>query len=510
MLLSSYAKFLIELTSKKGLLFSFVLGAFVALALPPVYIIPLAFIGFSSHFLMLLNAKKAKTAFWLGWWFGFGYFVAGLYWISFALLVDFKQFGWLMPFAIFGIPSILAFYIAFVALVVFKIKFGKLSSLLIYACLWTIFEILRAKLFTGFPWNLIGYSWGFSDNIIQIASVGGIWILSFVSVLIFPSLALINKHNYIKIFLFILAVIVGLLGFGYNRLNNANNEYVKNIKVRVVQGNVKQSEKFSYESRVKILDKYKLLSTQNRSDDITHLIWPETAIPFHVENKSGALEYIKDAIPKNGSLITGALRAKLDVQGNYQKLWNSIFVIDNQGQIESFYDKNHLVPFGEYIPFRSIIPFKKITEGTLDFSKGIGTQTLKTESFINFSPLVCYEVIFPNKVADLASDPKLMINVTNDAWYGNTSGPYQHMMMAKFRATEQGLPLIRAANNGISAIFDSYGRVTSSTKLGETTFIDGNIAVSINDRTIFSGLGLYIVLSVVAVFAVIAILLRKY
>lgn len=513
-----YVEYLINLNGKKSLFFSFLLGGLTALALPPLFIIVLAFIGFSSHILMLNQCKTSKHSFWMGWCFGFGYFTIGLYWISFALFVDIKQFGWLMPFAIFGIPSILAFYIAFVSLIAFKVKTGLISKVILYSVLWTVFEILRAKLFTGFPWNLLGYAWSFSDSILQITSIGGIWLLSYISILIFtiPSIVFVlNKENKVininyKPLFIVSFFIVIIFVWGNIRLNSTNTEYVDDIKVRIVQGNIDQSNKFDANHRVQILDKYKKLSSNNIPEDITHIIWPETAVPFYLDDKSETLTYLKDSIPKEGFLITGALRATFDDQENFKNIWNSIFTINSNGKILSYYDKSHLVPFGEYIPFKSILPFKKITDGFMDFTKGKGIKTINDDSFVPFSPLICYEVIFPDKVVNKLDRPSLLVNITNDAWYGNSSGPYQHFYMTKVRAIEQGIPLVRAANSGISAVFDSFGRVIVKTKLSTTDVIDSNLPKNINKITTFSRYGLIIILLLVLSSLPFTYLLRKY
>lgn len=468
----------------KNNLLAFFLGVLVTLALPPVYIFPLAIIGFSGFMSMILRTQSLKSAFKIGWWFGFGHFTSGLYWIAFALLVDVSSFGWLIPFAVFGIPSVIAIYIGIVASLTWLTAkhFQGWRIVVIFACVWTLTEMLRGWLFTGFPWNLTGYMWTISNNMLQFASITGIWGLSLVTVLAFtmPSLFLDRKFKIRSVSLkkhFVpitvsFVIILGIFIWGGYRLSGATEQFVPGVKLRIVQANIPQNMKWEDEWRYGTVQKYLEMSRSSGFEDVTHIIWPETALPFIISENSPLLDIIAQVIPRNGALITGSLRAIYSDSGILQNMWNSMLVISENGEISSYYDKSHLVPFGEYVPFRSILPIEKITHGSIDFSEGNGAKTISAPSLPNLGGLVCYEVIFPGKVVDKNNRPELMVNVTNDAWYGKTAGPYQHFQMARTRAVEEGIPLIRSANNGISGVIDAYGRVVAHTKLGNTEILD--------------------------------------
>lgn len=480
--LNSIPQFIAKQSGMKRNLLACLFGALVAAALPPVYIFPLAILGFSGFFLMMLAAESPKVAFKIGWWFGFGHFTAGLYWIAFALLVDAESFAWLIPFAVFGIPAVIAFYIGFVSIVTWKISkyISGWRLIIAFACVWTLTEMLRGWLFTGFPWNLAGYVLSMSDSMLQLASVTGIWGLSLLVVIVCTmpaSLVSSNRgygHSYRCFLPFSISVLVMAAVFmgGAYRLHNAEIKFVPNVKVRIVQANIPQNMKWEDELRYESVRKYVEMSTSDGFDSITHVIWPETALPFIITENSPLLDEIAKAVPKNGAVITGSLHAEFTKGGFLGKMFNSLIVINSKGNLYSRYDKSHLVPFGEYVPFRTILPIEKITQGSMDFSEGEGVETINAPNFPSFSGLICYEVIFPGKVVDRSNPPKVIINVTNDAWYGNTSGPYQHFQMARVRAVEEGIPLIRSANNGISAVIDSYGRVVYATKLSTTAILD--------------------------------------
>jgi apolipoprotein N-acyltransferase len=200
------------------------------------------------------------------------------------------------------------------------------------------------------------------------------------------------------------------------------------------------------------------------------VLWPETALPFTLWPDGTMPKQTMESIRLKAPLITGVVAAERDKQS--LRLWNSIAAIDPEGQVVARYAKHQLVPFGEFVPLRSILPLEKITPGDIDFSRGAGPQTVTVPGLPPFSPLVCYEVIFPWIAVDPAHRPEWMLNVTNDGWYGDSPGPYQHFAMARMRAIEQGLPLVRVANNGISAVVDPYGRMGARLALNRRAALD--------------------------------------
>jgi apolipoprotein N-acyltransferase len=497
--------FINEAEGIKRYLLAFFFGCLVTLALPPVYIIPAAILGFVAHLWQMDTCKNKKQAFWLGWWFGWGYFTSGLYWIAIALLTDVAQFGWMIPFAVFGIPAVLAFYTGAVSLLTFVIPQKDYARVIVFAVLWTLIEMLRGYLFTGFPWNLIGYMWTVSDSMLQLASVTGIWGLSFFTVFAFSMpYSLIGGGRFsfrrslptIIAFSILFAIWIG----GVYRLSGAQVESTGKV-VRIVQGNISQDNKWDSDLRSEIVQKYLDMTYSKGIENVNMVVWPESAVPYFIEEGSALLAVLKEAIPKNGFLITGSMHAERLEHDFVGKVWNSMHVIDHNGKIVGLYNKHHLVPFGEYVPLRGILPINKITQGTSDFAEGDGVQTLHINGLPPFSPLICYEAIFPGAAVDEKARPEVIINVTNDAWYGNSSGPYQHFNMVRVRAVEEGVPLIRAANTGISGIIDPYGRVVAKTTLGKNVVLDENLPVSLASVTIYGRFGDSIIFIIIFLYA---------
>ena len=486
-------------------------GAFCALAFSPFHFFLAAIISISVfYFLVEKKSSSVKQAAITGFCYGFGYFLAGVYWISISLLVDAEKFAWLIPFALTLIPSVLALYFSALAASYKKLnhKFHftqNYQKILVFAILWLVFEVLRSILFTGFPWNLIGYTLMFDDVTIQAASIFGIYGLSFFVTLFCLTPILLLKpfnHNKIsarndKIFAIILLIMfVGNFIFGYYRLQNTKIAEQGQIKLRLVQGNIKQDLKWNPGQKYRNFIKHVELTNAADKENIAAVIWSETAVPYAIDDNADLLRELQKAVPQNGVLITGALRVEYEdapqqaMQPSAERsriiknVWNSVFTLNKNG-VANHYDKHHLVPFGEYIPFAKYLPFiEKITGGAEGFGEGDGPQTLVASGF-TFSPLICYEVIFADKIINKKNRPDLLVNVTNDAWFGVSSGPFQHFDMSKMRAVEYGIPLARVANTGISAFIDPLGRIKDSLDLNQEGFVDVNLVNKL-DETIFS------------------------
>ena len=493
-----------NITGWKRRFFASFLGALAALALPPIYLLPLLIPAFSGLFLLIRNAKNTRQAFWTGWWWGLGYFTVGLYWICISLFVEPEKFAWLTPFALLGLPSILAIYIGVFACV-FRLCENCVSNLWqsqankameiatnalrssndgllvgLFSILWIAFEYLRSKLFTGFAWNLIGYVFTVSDITLQPASVIGIYGLSFLVVLFstMPVLFLLNNKRALLYNLLNVVLLVIILVFGYLRLEHNPTQY-SNVKLRIVQANIPQSLKWDAKEKFNGFKKHIDLMQKQGLDNINIVIFPESGIPYYVNENPVLISDIGRLLPEKTILLTGGLRGQGD-EKNWQA-WNSLFAINHEGKIIAQYDKHHLVPFGEFIPFRNILPLENIAGGIGDFSRGAGAETLFVGDYPPFSPLICYEAVFPDETTDKTGRAKWLIQITNDAWFGISSGPYQHLQMARVRAVEQGLPLVRAANTGISAIFDPLGRMVVSLPLGKDGVIDAYLPLGARD-----------------------------
>ncbi len=482
---------------------SFILGVISALAFAPTYFIPLALFGFTGLFLLFDKQKSSKKTFFLGWSFGFGHFMVGFYWISISLFVDISQFFWLLPFSISLIPAFLAIYIGLAVVFTNKIskrfKLKKLERIILFAILWIFCEYLRATLFTGFPWNLLGYSLAFSTNISQIASITGIYGLSLLAILLYTLPAILfekikdnsahknstklnewlglklddnSKKNFYFILSFLL-LIVGISTYGQNRISQEKLTLVKNGNIRIIQPNIKQTYKWDPTYKQESFLKHIKMSLRDDNKNINYVILSESSIPYLIDSNSvELLEVLKLAIPENAFLISGGLRRGINKYGK-NGYFNSIFTFNKKGEIVNFYDKRHLVPFGEYIPFQKYLPFlSKITHGAEGFSSGNEAETIFVQKdFPSFKPLICYEIIFSNLIkSDIR--PDFLVNLTNDAWFGTSSGPYQHLTMSRIRAIEYGLPLVRVANTGISAFIDPYGRIIQEIPLNQEDVID--------------------------------------
>ena len=469
---------------------AFLFGAISALAFAPIYLFICLVISVLGFFYLLEKCQNAKESTFVGISYGFGYFLTGIYWISISLLVDAAQFAWLIPFCLTLIPLVLALYFALLSFFYHKInhKFSiksKALKIFIFAILWILFEVLRSILFSGFPWNLIGYSLMFSDYAVQSASIFGIYGLSFLTILNCLSPTLFYKTSiHDKIFgtLFLL-IFAANYAFGLYRIQNTKLNIQHNVILRMVQGNIKQDLKWSQSEKYNNILSHINLTREKSNSKITAIIWPETAVPYAITNNSEIVDFLKHNIPQEAILITGAIRISEDTK-NKIEAWNDIFVLDKNGVLSN-YDKQHLVPFGEYIPLAKFFPFiAKITNGEIGFSAGTETKTIHTKEF-SFNPLICYEAIFSNNIINNNERPDLLINITNDAWFGNSSGPYQHFDMVRMRAIEYGMSLARVANSGITAYVDPFGRVVKKIDLNETNFIDVELIDKI-DETFFS------------------------
>jgi apolipoprotein N-acyltransferase len=430
---------------------------------------PVLLISFSGLVWLFDGSASRRDALALGWWFGFGFFLAGLYWICAALFVDIAQFWWLVPFALLGFPAAFAAFSALAVLAAHEAtrRFGLLgvARILVLAVAWVAAEWLRGHVLTGFPWNLIGYAWAgaFPGGLalLQLTAVTGIYGLSLVTVLgaALPArLGDLGRGRYWAPAAAALLIALPAAG-GAWRLAHASRDVVPGVTLRLVQPSIPQSLKNDRDALAQNFQRLLALSSSRGADKVTDLVWPEAAAPPLLERFPEERQAIAAVVPRGGLLLTGAERAEPATGWPPQHFWNSVLALDDRGDIVATYDKAHLVPFGEYVPLSRILPIERIAPALGQFTPGPGPRTLTLPGLPPVGPLVCYEVIFPGAVIDSAKRPQWLLNVTNDAWYGRSSGPFQHLAIARVRAVEEGLPLVRAANNGVSAIFDPYGRV---------------------------------------------------
>jgi apolipoprotein N-acyltransferase len=473
-------------------------GALGALALPPFDVAPAMAIPLSVAVWLIdgaagrgggLRAGALWSAAGAGWWLGFGYFLAGLWWLGAAMLVEADQFAWALPLAVVGLPAALACFPALgFALARLLWSPGSLRVFALAAGLGAS-EWLRGHILTGFPWNDFGMALAQAGPLGQGAALVGLNGLDLAAILIFAAPAtLVDRAPGRRLrgnvaVVTAAALLAGLAAYGALRLATHPTAYVEGVRLRLMQPNVPQDEKFRPENGSEILRRYLALSDRATGPertgiaDVTHLIWPESAFPYILTREPQALAAIARAL-QGTTLITGAARVEGEGGGRRGKIFNSIEVLQGS-RVVAFYDKTHLVPFGEYLPLEGLLrPFgvTQLVPGIWD--RGQGPRTLAAPGLPRIAPLICYEAVFPGVAAPAGPDgarPELLLNLTNDGWFGKTTGPYQHFAQARLRAIEEGLPLVRVANTGISAIIDAYGRVLKSLPLGEEGIIDGRL-----------------------------------
>lgn len=498
-------------------------GAISALAMPPLSLWPILALTLPTLILLLdaaMDGRSPKARLWpafaTGWLFGMGYLLAGLWWIGQAFLVQADAFAWLMPFAVLILPAGLAIYTGLGCALASVFWSQSRSRILLLAVALTAAEWARGTLLTGFPWNNYGYALAADNNFAQSAAFFGLYGLCLVTLATLASpVALIGPGSRMARFgpLALAAlVLAGLCGAGAWRLATTTVGTVPDVRLRIMQPDLPQDQKFRYDARRSVLDLY--VSTSERDgglDGVTHLIWPESAFPFFIEREAEALLRLRQMLPPQTLLVTGGARIEPAPGQPRPDAYNSLFVIDAEGRFRATADKVHLVPFGEYLPFQETLEslgFEQLTRQRGGFSAAPQRQMMHIPGLPPVVPLICYEAIFPGAIMPRTADrPGVLLNVSNDAWFGMTPGPYQHFEQARLRAVEEGLPLIRATNNGISAVIDPLGRIVKYLPLGARGILDSALPEA-GSATIYARIGNSIPLSLLVVSTIIAFMLR--
>lgn len=476
-------------------------GAAGALAMPPFGILPALVVSMTAAVWLIdgspagpgrWNGPTLRSAAFAGWCFGFGYFVAGLWWLGSAFLVEPDQFALLMPLGVLGLPAVLAlFHAAGFAIARLLWSPGPWRVLALAAGL-GVSEALRGSLFTGFPWNAYGMALGDHLVLAQAASVIGLLGLTPLAVALAAAPATLadaaGRARWLPATV-AAVVLAALAGFGALRLAQGEVGDVAGVRLRIVQPDVPQDEKFRPENGPAILRRYLEMSDRATSPertgiaDVTHVIWPESAFPFVLAREPAALSQIAEFLPPGTTLVTGAVRMNEPLPGETgRRFFNAIQVVGHDGVVLDSADKVHLVPFGEYLPFSAALTalgLRQFVNAPGGFEAGTRRKLLNVPGLPPVGPLICYEAIFPGDVLPQDGRPGLLLNVTNDAWFGATPGPWQHFAQARLRAVEEGLPLVRAANTGISAVVDPYGRVVGMLPLGVEGVLDTSLPAAI-------------------------------
>lgn len=483
------------------------LGALGALSLEPLRLFPCLLVAYAGLVVLLDSANAGKCRYRdaaiAGWSFGFGFFVIGLYWIGYAFLVDSAAHAWQMPFGVVGLPAGLAFFFAAGAALCMVYWPKGARRFFIFALAFFASEWLRGHVLTGFPWNLPAYGWGASTAILQSVSVFGAYGLSLLTLLFGASLAAFAPFGGNRYSLAMPAgmtvIFLAMWGAGEARLAAASDAAVEGVRLRVVQPDTPQSEKYQRDLLVRNWRRLIDLSNSPAATEPTHIVWPEAAPPFPVMSVTGAQTEIAQLLGDNRVLLTGDQR--VDGVRPDQRYFNSFDVFGPRGNLVATYDKFHLVPFGEYLPFPELLRalgFSEIAANT-GFSSGDGPRTLDVPGAPRVGPLICYEVIFPGAVTG-SPRPEWLVNVTDDSWFGPNTGPMQHFLIARVRAMEEGLPIVRAANGGISAVIDAHGRVWTSLALGQRGVLDSGLPIAL-PATPFAQYGSTILLALVLLVA---------
>ncbi len=482
-------------------LIAFLAGAVAVLALPPVNFFAVMFVSLPVLVWLIDGASgsgeasfigRLRPAFMSGWWFGFGYFVAGLWWLGNALLVDAAGMAWALPLAVLGLPAGLAIFYGLAA--AFARLFwsdgpGRIAAL---AAGFGLAEYARTFAFTGFPWNAIGYTAMPVPLLMQSAAPLGLYAINALAVLVFAAPALVATRRGAAAGLGLsLALLLAHAGYGWYATGRGPEvaPAASDPVFRLVQPDVPQTIKWDAGERDRIFATLLELTARPPAEGAprpTHILWPETSLPFLLTDNPGALSQIADVLQVGQTLVVGAVRTEGQEGAGATRYYNSIYVIDDGGQIVGAADKAHLVPFGEYLPFEDSLRrfgFAPVAATFGGFSAADSRNLLPLPGGISAVVLICYEAIFPDMATINGVRGDILINVTNDAWYGLTPGPYQHLRQAQLRAVETRTPLVRAANNGVSAVMDAHGRILGALALGEQGVLDVALSSSAGEPT---------------------------
>ncbi|WJS02672.1 apolipoprotein N-acyltransferase [Roseibium aggregatum] len=496
-------------------------GALTAFALPPYDFTFVLLVTFPCLVWMLDGAvdpapgkrvQRFRTGFVLGWLFGFGYFLSGLWWIGAAFLVEAERFAWLMPFAVLAMPVGLALFTGLgvgLAAIFWSDQFRRI---LVLAAGLTLTDWLRGHVLTGFPWNAFGYGVSGSLSVSQAASLVGLYGLTFFVVAVFSTPAVLADarpfRQRVTAVVVAAVALAAVAGYGAVRLWQTALP-VADLDIRIVQPSIDQKDKWRPELRDEIFQTFldmteAPLGGAARVGQPRMVVWPESAVPFLLTQEPGALFRIGQSLGDKTELVTGAIRAEPGMRG--ADYFNSVFVIGTEGTVQGIYDKVRLVPFGEYVPFKPLLESLGISNlaGPMDgFEAGYQPRVLTTSESFSFLPMICYEAIFPGSLDGVSRRPDFLLNVTNDAWFGRTPGPYQHLAQARLRAIETGLPLIRAANTGVSAVIDAKGQVVAKLAIFEKGLIDSKLPQRLDNTLygIFGDLPVLVISFLIVVFA---------
>ena len=496
----------------------FCAGAVLPLAFAPFGLLPVAMLAYLLFYLALDGAPSWTQAAWRGWLFGLGQFVTGLYWTGSAILVEADRYWWVLPFAVLAFPAFLGLFPAAASAIFhlvrqkyppppasfamrsIALRFVLMGTLL--ALLLSLVEYMRATLLTGFPWNshvMIWVEWAPLSQIVAWVGVAAANLIVLLWLCVPAALwAAAHRRLACGVSVSMLLVMVVAGGFYLDLRQGSVDPFAQGLiaqdrmsgatPIAIVQPNVAQEQKWLNTTRQQIAREVLAATATAKSASI--IIWPETALPFYLDEEPAFPEALRQALAPGQTVITGALRR--EAVGEQMQYFNSVQIWTAAGILQAQSDKVHLVPFGEYLPFQSMleqIGLRQLTQLRGGFTPGEPDPVLQLVSGAAFIPLVCYEAIFPLTTSHRAQ-AQFLVNVTNDAWFGVSTGPYQHLALARLRSLESGLPLIRAANTGISAVIDGTGQIIARKGLGEKGVLNAQLPARLTPPPQFGRSGL--------------------
>lgn len=473
---------------------SFAAGAIASLAFAPHFLWPAYLIGIAALVALLDAGAGPRRAALLGGAFGIGHFALGLSWLAVAFEFQASMPTWLGWIAVVALAAALAVYSGLVLAVAAALWSRGPGRALVLAAAWALGEWLRGRLLSGFPWNTAAQIWADTPAVLQVASLAGGYGLSFLTVAAFAALATAVDRSRAgrRAALGALALGVGIIVVGALRIPTAAGPFpAAPLALHIVQADVQQDIKWDAGRQLEILERYEAMTRAALAGRGPGLvIWPETATLYDVTDAQ-TRQRLARLLPAGGRLVLGAMRPVRQDEGRMSGARNSLVVLDARGAIEAAYDKVHLVPFGEYLPARGPLTqlgLSRLVPGAIDFIPGRGATTLAVPGVPAFSPLICYEIIFADRAVDPRRRPAWILNLSNDAWFGMSSGPHQHLAQARLRAVEQGLPVVRATPTGISAVIDPYGRLMRQLPLGARGVLTSDLPAALSS-TVYARAG---------------------
>lgn len=450
------------LAGRNRLLAAAAAGIGATLAMPPLGATPALAAGLVAFAWLLDGTARFRTAFLTAFAFAFGFFAAGLYWVAGSFFTVGGATAAGGPAAVLGLAALLACFLALPAAVAHRLTRSGVGRALALAAALGLGDWLRGHLLTGFPWNLFGYAWLHGPAVEQMAAIVGIYGVGLATLAACLLLSVADWRAWTAA----AVTVAAMFAYGEVRLDRAPQADLAASAplLRLIQPNIPQSEKWRREKAAAHLQHLVRLGAADPEPDA--VIWPETAVARLLHPESPLIEALGKSVQSRAGLISGAPWRE---DGRY---YNSILAINREGRVQGRHDKAHLVPFGEYVPLRGLLGVAKLTVGGKDFAAGPGPSTLTLPGLPPFGALICFEAIFPGEAVAADARPEWLLNLTNDAWFGETAGPHQHFEIARMRAIETGLPVVRVANTGITGAVDGYGRRLGRLGLGRTGSLD--------------------------------------